>query len=68
MVIMSFVGHRVPDIRRKLQKGKKVIGMKPTQLVDIVYKVIITCEGKRLNRPQSVESVEGRDGKKKSDF
>ena len=39
MVNMTFTGQRAPDIRRKLQKLNGVLGMNPSQLVDIAFKV-----------------------------
>lgn len=41
MVNMTFIGHSMPDIRRNLQKEKKVVGIEPSQLVDVAYEVFI---------------------------
>ena len=39
MVIMTFIGQSTPDTRRKFQKLGRTLGMNPSQLVDIVFKV-----------------------------
>ena len=50
MVNMTFIGQSVPGIRRKLQRLDGALGMNPSQLVDIVFKVYNTQETRKLRQ------------------
>ena len=50
MVNMTFIGQSAPDIRNKLQRVDGVLGMSPSQLVDIAFKVYNTREARKANR------------------
>ena len=50
MVNMTFIGQSVPGIRRKLQRLDGALGLNPSQLVDIVFKVYHAQVTRKLNQ------------------
>ena len=60
MVNMTFIGQSAPDIRNKLQRVDGVLGMSPSQLVDIAFKVYNAREaGKAKRATVSLEMAQG---------
>ena len=50
MVNMTVIGQSSLNIRRKIQKLDGALGMNPSQLVDIRFKVYNTQEARKVNQ------------------
>ena len=50
MMNMTFIGQSAPDIRKKLQCIDEALGMNPSQLVDITFKVYNAQEERKTKQ------------------
>ena len=64
MVNSTFIEQSAPDIRRKLQKLDGVLGMNPSQLVGIGFKVYNAWKARKVKQA-AVFLVTGRQGQRK---
>ena len=61
---MSFIGQSAPDIRRKLQHLDGALGTKPSQMVDIVFKVYNAQEARKLEQAMVLLEQFGETGRR----
>lgn len=64
IVNINFIGQSAPDIRRKCHCLDRVLGINPSQLVDIVFKVYNAWETRKLKQTTTFLET-GEDGPKR---